>query len=815
MRRLHFVGPSFTAARIEMLATFLVIGVLSLALGLWIPRDQRALLVTLMVATIGVAVVVATLPSWFRRWSGRPTHADTATARQPEPGTAPRPYLVPRELPPGPADFVGRTREIAGLQDAIQRDRDGEPFTAVIYGAPGIGKSALAITFAHTVASSFRDGQLFVRMRGTGEQREMTDDDLIEYFVTALRDPADRLPADPKEFREKYAELTRDRSVLFVLDDVPPSLDITALRPASPQCGFIVTCRDRPEWPEARCEMLALEALELPDALEMLRTAIGPDRVNKEKQSSRDLVSLCGRQPQALRAAGTAVANRPDWDIQLILEQAQSTPGRLASDQPHGGNFDAAYSLLTTDERQALRALGVLDASDFAPWMLAAALNTDEATGGRLASRLADAGLIERYSPGSGTPSYRAEDTVLAYALLRANAEDAATEPGHLRHLVEEAQNRPDRGLPDERIATLDELLTLYNGYTPAIDKVRNAMSRAHERSSRVGEAEACAALAELYADLGDMIAAEDLAQRAVSLGDRAARADPGQPAVKLLADHSLARALRCLVRIERRRHRLNLAVQHADRATKHAGQAGDQPEQVRILQEKAVVLARQGASAEADRVSLEALRTCESLGDDGESLIPGVRWCRGSVLLHAHHYDDAARVLEDGKQAAADQGQTRMGAWIEQVSACVAFAVHDLDRGEEHATEGLDAFTSLRHRYGTAHCRYQLGQVYNGRGDSYEAVRSLREALETFRNCADMWIEGEVSLELADAYRRQGRVHDAIRLQRAARSTYHQMDGQAQARQATWAMLRTLLTAPLPHRFREPISGRSRPAVT
>ena len=64
-------------------------------------------------------------------------------------------------------------------------------------------------------------------------------------------------------------------------------------------------------------------------------------------------------------------------------------------------------------------------------------------------------------------------------------------------------------------------------------------MSLAHERGSPEQEGSACAALSELYVDLGAMIAAEDLAYRAMKIGD----------------DNSRARAHRCLVRIERRRH--------------------------------------------------------------------------------------------------------------------------------------------------------------------------------------------------------------------------------------------------------------------
>lgn len=786
MRRTYSLSASLGAARINQFAMLILIGVLSLILGLWIPRDRVALGVTLAAVTISIAL-------WSAAGQWRPRRGMTGLSHVVQPVKS-RAYLVPRALPPGPADFVGRTDELRRLDKAIRRVRDADPFMAVIYGAPGIGKSALAVTFAHNVARLFPDGQLFVQMRGAARGSAIAED-LIEYFVTALRGPDDPMLVDARRLREEYLELTRGRSVLFLLDDIPADFDVTALRPASSTCAFIITCRDKPEWPAADCEWVALGELEESDALSMLRTAIGGDRVDKEVTPSRELASLCGRQPQALRAAGTAVANRPDWDIRLILQQTESALLRAARQRSGGGTFDAAYALLTTDEQQALQALGVLKRSEVRPWMLAAALRTSEVRGRRLTSRLADAGLLERYNPGSGAPSYHAEEPVLKYASHQVTDQNFADT---VHDLVSAAER--DRG--DESLAPLDELLNVEDddSYTSAIDKVRSVMSSAQERRSRAGEAEACAALAELYADLGDMVAAEELARRAMEMS-------VGVDG----SDHSRARASRCLVRIERRRHRLDSAVEHADRALAWAEITSDQPERIRILQEKAVVLAMKGMSAEAEVMTTDALSACQALGPDGDLLRPSVRWCHGHVLLRARRYQEAAAVLADGKRAAAQLRIPRMGAWIDLVSTQVAFETYDYDAAEHYATAAMDAFTGLRHRYGTAHCKYWLGRISLSRGHLEEAGRSLREGLETFHNCADNWIECEVSLVLAEVYRRRGQVTDAVRLQRAARRAYQRMNGHAQARQATRELLHTLLTGP-PARLRLLWSAGSRP---
>ena len=186
--------------------------------------------------------------------------------------------------------------------------------------------------------------------------------------MTALKGPREALPHDTKGLREKYEDLTANRSVLCVLDDVPSDFDINIVRPINPKCALIVTCRDRPAWHGVSfTKPIPLAPLALPDALNMLRTNIGSERVDDEEDSSRTLVYRCGRQPLALRAIGTAVANRPNWSLDLILELVRAARVRLEGTDSGIDTFDAAYILLTADEQRALRILGVLGATDFQP----------------------------------------------------------------------------------------------------------------------------------------------------------------------------------------------------------------------------------------------------------------------------------------------------------------------------------------------------------------------------------------------------------------------------------------------------------------
>ena len=186
--------------------------------------------------------------------------------------------------------------------------------------------------------------------------------------------------------------------------------------------------------------------------------------------------------------------------------------------------------------------------------------------------------------------------------------------------------------------------------------------------------------------------------------------------------------------------------------------------------------------------------------------LLAGAMWCHGTVLLEAGHNDEAARALDDGRRIAHTAGQERL-AWrrIGLESTRVAIAEGDRQRGEWHAVRGMNVFVKLGNSYGTAHCQYRLGQARLIDHYADEAVWSLREALEGFRNCDDAWIENEVSVALADACRRGGQVQEALELQRIARHTYRRLGDSVQARQVTAKLVGTLFSGILGQHANEP----------
>ena len=76
--------------------------------------------------------------------------------------------VVPRQLPAATRHFAGRAEALKTLAGLAREATGGSPATviAVIDGTAGIGKTTLALHFAHQVADRFPDGQLYVNLRG-------------------------------------------------------------------------------------------------------------------------------------------------------------------------------------------------------------------------------------------------------------------------------------------------------------------------------------------------------------------------------------------------------------------------------------------------------------------------------------------------------------------------------------------------------------------------------------------------------------------------------------------------------------------------
>ena len=208
---------------------------------------------------------------------------------------------VPRQLPVAVAGFTGRGAELAALTGALDRAEAGAPGTVVISaigGTAGVGKTALALHWAHQIAARFSDGQLYVNLRGFDPAgTPMRASEAMRGFLNALGVPPERIPLEPQARAGLYRSLLAGRRMLIVADNARDEQQVRPLLPASPGSLVLVTSRSQLAGLGAvdGAWLLTLDVLSHTEAVQMLATRLGRRpglrRVGRGR-SDRDLVRV-------------------------------------------------------------------------------------------------------------------------------------------------------------------------------------------------------------------------------------------------------------------------------------------------------------------------------------------------------------------------------------------------------------------------------------------------------------------------------------------------------------------------------------------
>jgi tetratricopeptide (TPR) repeat protein/transcriptional regulator with XRE-family HTH domain len=359
---------------------------------------------------------------------------------------------VPRQLPTAVAHFSGRARELAVLDDQIaeldgscpaagddsashnsaslnsashDNGRAGTVVISAIGGTAGVGKTALALHWAHRVAPRFPDGQLYANLRGFDMSSSPADPaDVLRGFLDALGVHPAQLPPDLEGLAALYRGRVADNRLLVVLDNASDVSQVRPLLPASPRSLVVVTSRRELTALAASegARLLSLDVLTGPEAEELLTARLGPDRAAREPHAVRDLALLCARLPLALSVVVARAAAQPRLPVSALTAELAELAGRL--DALDAGDPTAnvrtvislSYQHLSDGAARMFRLLGLHPGPDItAP--AAASLAAATLGQARQALReLARASLISEHVPGR----YAFHDLLRSYAVERA-----------------------------------------------------------------------------------------------------------------------------------------------------------------------------------------------------------------------------------------------------------------------------------------------------------------------------------------------------------------------------------------------------------
>jgi DNA-binding SARP family transcriptional activator/tetratricopeptide (TPR) repeat protein len=343
---------------------------------------------------------------------------------------------APAQLPSTVAGFTGRRPEIADLDARLASIRHAGSWSAVVIsavsGTAGIGKTALAVQWAHQVADRFPDGQLFANMRGFDPGRPPAEPSaVLRGFLEALGASAGRIPDDLDAQAGLFRSMLADRRVLIVLDNARDSDQVRPLLPGAPGCLAVVTSRNRLASLAALegAQLLPLDLLTPAEARELLTRRLGRDRADTGDGAVDEIIAACAGLPLALAIVAGRAASRPYLPLAAVaaeLRAAASTLDALRGEDT-GTDLRAVFSwsvdALSPTAARLFRLLGLHPGPDFTA---SAATSLAGQPTGKCAAALAE--LMGAHLVGEPVPGrYTLHDLLRAYAAELAEL-DAETE---------------------------------------------------------------------------------------------------------------------------------------------------------------------------------------------------------------------------------------------------------------------------------------------------------------------------------------------------------------------------------------------------
>jgi hypothetical protein len=340
---------------------------------------------------------------------------------------------VPRELPGAAAVFTGRLAELARLSQILGQAGSQAPGTVVISaigGTAGVGKTALAVHWAHRVAHRFPGGQLYVNLGGFDPSGSpVSPGEAIRGFLAALGVPPDRFPSGLAAQAGLYRSLLAGRQMLILLDNARDEQQVRPLLPGSPGSLVLVTSRSLLAGLAAaeNASLLSLDVLPPAEACQMLAARLGGQRTAAEPGAVTEITDLCARLPLALAVAAARAAARPQLPLPGLAAELRDAQRRL--DALDTGDpavsvravFSWSYQQLDPAAARMFRLLGLHPGPDISTLAATSLAGVAPAQAGQALGQLTGAHVLTEQSPGR----YGCHDLLRAYAAEQARgAED-------------------------------------------------------------------------------------------------------------------------------------------------------------------------------------------------------------------------------------------------------------------------------------------------------------------------------------------------------------------------------------------------------
>ncbi|MHC3468111.1 tetratricopeptide repeat protein [Streptomyces sp. 7R007] len=612
------------------------------------------------------------------------------------------------QLPEPGGVFAGRRQELARIRQWVQASRAStrtRPTVVVLHGAPGSGRTTLAVRATHELKDYFR-GACVVDLRGgSPEEEPLPTRDALLHLLNRLGAPREQLlfrersspDQQVKRLSELYHQHLTGLPVTIVLDDASDPEQVRTLVPERSDSLVLVTAREPLELPsdlQAWVHQLPVEALDAAGAEELLAAAAQDSSGPYDAEAATRVRELCGGLPLALRIAGSSLGPRSPRGLATDL-------GAYGPVEPVERVLWLRYTDQSEPARRLLRRLALAGRASLGAAAAASLLATDESEARRHLTALTDAGLIDHVRGNR----YRLHDLVRAFAQAR---------------LLDEED-------PAERTAAQERLIVNYADLADSVLRlVDGNMSTRSDRFSPHG-----------FTSLDEALRWLDDESSFITSTLRHAEGVDQAAVLSLLG----ALCDYCLLRGDL--YRLGEISELA--------QAVDQGLLVRSVQWRTGIAARQLGELDKARTTLASV--VELYRDAHHDA--GAARALGSLGITLHHQGNLTEAAAKLREALALQSAPELEtdrAWTMHALAAV-----ERDRGRVAESLRLLTESLVLHRagesvHGEAWAHFQLGQLSLRRGDVPRAESELRAALDRYGRTHDARGEAWALTQLARA---------------------------------------------------------------
>jgi DNA-binding SARP family transcriptional activator/tetratricopeptide (TPR) repeat protein len=635
-----------------------------------------------------------------------------------EPAAAPQ-QVVPRQLPADVPGFTGREAALDQLDGVLAAWNPEQAAVIVaIDGTGGVGKTTLAVHWAHGARGRFPDGQLYVNLRGYSAGGLVQPENALESLLLGLGVPVKEIPSGVEARSALFRTLIAERQVLLVLDN---ARNVSQVRPLLPGAGgfVLVTSRNQLRGLVARegARRLSLGPMSAEESAALLATAVGTRPYDVTELTA--FAELCGRLPLALVIAAERAGRSAGSDLAAITRQLAETGDRLdeleiADDELSSvrAALSWSYQALAPDVARLFRLLGSYPGADFDRAAAAALAGLDELTSERLLDHLVEANLVEAV----GTGRYQLHDLIRLYAA----------------------------GLDSDPAERRDALARLLDWLAHTSEAAR--LARGGRLRQKVLHDPLPGVRPVVFAGDADALAWFD--QEWVTL----------VAAIFAGAEHSLDRLVACLASelwdyLDQRRAPSPESIAAHEIALRSAARTGEPLLEAVVSNQAAVSYGMVRRYPESRDLFLRALELFSRVGDTTR-----MAKVHSNLGITYKHLGDPETSIEHLKTALAlNEDQDSLGGTHNNLST----TYYAIGRYDEAIASALEA-VALARRTGQprheAHALDSLGSAYLGAGEFQQAVTNLEEAVRLCEELQLGAVEVPTLINLGDAYQAMGR---------------------------------------------------------